>query len=253
MSEAAPTAAVLLIGDEILSGRTKDKNLGYIADFLTALGIDLEEARVVGDEEAAIVAAVNELRGRYSDLFTTGGIGPTHDDITADAIAKAFGVPIDHDPAAVALLQAFFSEIGREPNEARMRMARLPQGARMIPNPVSRAPGFQIGNVFVMAGIPAVMQAMLQELAPRLSHGAPMRSAAVTIRAGEGDIAAGLAAIQKAHPTVVIGSYPFQANDGFAAEIVLRSRDEAALAAAAAEVRALAQSLVAQGKARGFS
>jgi molybdenum cofactor synthesis domain-containing protein len=253
MSEAAPTAAVLLIGDEILSGRTKDKNLGYIADFLTALGIDLEEARVVGDEEAAIVAAVNELRGRYSYLFTTGGIGPTHDDITADAIAKAFGVPIDHDPAAVALLQAFFSEIGREPNEARMRMARLPQGARMIPNPVSRAPGFQIGNVFVMAGIPAVMQAMLQELAPRLSHGAPMRSAAVTIRAGEGDIAAGLAAIQKAHPTVVIGSYPFQANDGFAAEIVLRSRDEAALAAAAAEVRALAQSLVAQGKARGFS
>ena len=253
MSEAAPTAAVLLIGDEILSGRTKDKNLGYIADFLTALGIDLKEARVVGDEEAAIVAAVNELRGRYSYLFTTGGIGPTHDDITADAIAKAFGVPIDHDPAAVALLQAFFSEIGREPNEARMRMARLPQGARMIPNPVSRAPGFQIGNVFVMAGIPAVMQAMLQELAPRLSHGAPMRSAAVTIRAGEGDIAAGLAAIQKAHPTVVIGSYPFQANDGFAAEIVLRSRDEAALAAAAAEVRALAQSLVAQGKARGFS
>ena len=253
MSEAAPTAAVLLIGDEILSGRTKDKNIGYIADFLTALGIDLEEARVVGDEEAAIVAAVNELRGRYSYLFTTGGIGPTHDDITADAIAKAFGVPIDHDPAAVALLQAFFSEIGREPNEARMRMARLPQGARMIPNPVSRAPGFQIGNVFVMAGIPAVMQAMLQELAPRLSHGAPMRSAAVTIRAGEGDIAAGLAAIQKAHPTVVIGSYPFQANDGFAAEIVLRSRDEAALAAAAAEVRALAQSLVAQGKARGFS
>ena len=253
MSEAAPTAAVLLIGDEILSGRTKDKNLGYIADFLTALGIDLEEARVVGDEEAAIVAAVNELRGRYSYLFTTGGIGPTHDDITADAIAKAFGVPIDHDPAAVALLQAFFSEIGREPNEARMRMARLPQGARMIPNPVSRAPGFQIGNVFVMAGIPAVMQAMLQELAPRLSHGAPMRSAAVTIRAGEGDIAAGLAAIQKAHPTVVIGSYPFQANDGFAAEIVLRSRDEAALAAAAAEVRALVQSLVAQGKARGFS
>ena len=253
MSEAAPTAAVLLIGDEILSGRTKDKNLGYIADFLTALGIDLEEARVVGDEEAAIVAAVNELRGRYSYLFTTGGIGPTHDDITADAIAKAFGVPIDHDPAAVALLQAFFSEIGHEPTEARMRMARLPQGAGMIPNPVSRAPGFQIGNVFVMAGIPAVMQAMLQELAPRLSHGAPMRSAAVTIRAGEGDIAAGLAAIQKAHPTVVIGSYPFQANDGFAAEIVLRSRDEAALAAAAAEVRALAQSLVAQGKARGFS
>jgi molybdenum cofactor synthesis domain-containing protein len=253
MSDQAPSAAVLLIGDEILSGRTKDKNLGYIADFLTALGIDLLEARVVGDNEAAIVAAVNDLRSRYSYLFTTGGIGPTHDDITADAVAKAFGVPIDHDPQAVALLQAFFSEIGREPNEARMRMARLPQGARMIPNPVSKAPGFQIGNVHVMAGVPAIMQAMLQELAPGLARGVPMRSAAVTIRAGEGDIAAGLGSIQKAHPTVVIGSYPFEADDGFAAQIVLRSRDDQALAAALEEVRKLAQSLVSAGKARGFS
>jgi molybdenum cofactor synthesis domain-containing protein len=253
MSDQAPSAAVLLIGDEILSGRTKDKNLGYIADFLTALGIDLLEARVVGDNEAAIVAAVNDLRSRYSYVFTTGGIGPTHDDITADAVAKAFGVPIDHDPQAVALLQAFFSEIGREPNEARMRMARLPQGARMIPNPVSKAPGFQIGNVHVMAGVPAIMQAMLQELAPGLARGVPMRSAAVTIRAGEGDIAAGLGSIQKAHPTVVIGSYPFEADDGFAAQIVLRSRDDQALAAALEEVRKLAQSLVSAGKARGFS
>jgi molybdenum cofactor synthesis domain-containing protein len=253
MSDQAPSAAVLLIGDEILSGRTKDKNLGYIADFLTALGIDLLEARVVGDNEAAIVAAVNDLRLRYSYVFTTGGIGPTHDDITADAVAKAFGVPIDHDPQAVALLQAFFSEIGREPNEARMRMARLPQGARMIPNPVSKAPGFQIGNVHVMAGVPAIMQAMLQELAPGLARGVPMRSAAVTIRAGEGDIAAGLGSIQKAHPTVVIGSYPFEADDGFAAQIVLRSRDDQALAAALEEVRKLAQSLVSEGKARGFS
>jgi molybdenum cofactor synthesis domain-containing protein len=253
MSDQAPSAAVLLIGDEILSGRTKDKNLGYIADFLTALGIDLLEARVVGDNEAAIVAAVNDLRSRYSYVFTTGGIGPTHDDITADAVAKAFGVPIDHDPQAVALLQAFFSEIGREPNEARMRMARLPQGARMIPNPVSKAPGFQIGNVHVMAGVPAIMQAMLQELAPGLARGVPMRSAAVTIRAGEGDIAAGLGSIQKAHPTVVIGSYPFEADDGFAAQIVVRSRDDQALAAALEEVRKLAQSLVSEGKARGFS
>jgi molybdenum cofactor synthesis domain-containing protein len=253
MSDQAPSAAVLLIGDEILSGRTRDKNLGYIADFLTALGIDLLEARVVGDNEAAIVAAVNDLRSRYSYVFTTGGIGPTHDDITADAVAKAFGVPIDHDPQAVALLQAFFSEIGREPNEARMRMARLPQGARMIPNPVSKAPGFQIGNVHVMAGVPAIMQAMLQELAPGLARGVPMRSAAVTIRAGEGDIAAGLGSIQKAHPTVVIGSYPFEADDGFAAQIVLRSRDDQALAAALEEVRKLAQSLVSEGKARGFS
>jgi molybdenum cofactor synthesis domain-containing protein len=253
MSDQAPSAAVLLIGDEILSGRTKDKNLGYIADFLTALGIDLLEARVVGDNEAAIVAAVNDLRSRYSYVFTTGGIGPTHDDITADAVAKAFGVPIDHDPEAVALLQAFFAEIGREPNEARMRMARLPKGARMIANPVSKAPGFQIGNVYVMAGIPAIMQAMLQELAPGLTRGVPMRSATVTIRAGEGDIALGLGAIQKVHRGVVIGSYPFQADDGFAAQIVLRSRDPAALDAALAEVRKLAESLVRDGKARSFS
>jgi molybdenum cofactor synthesis domain-containing protein len=252
MSEEAPTAAVLLIGDEILSGRTKDRNLGYIADFLNALGIDLKEARVVPDVEEAIVAAVNALRSSHTYVFTTGGIGPTHDDITADAVAKAFGVPIEHDPGAVALLQAFFAEIGREPNEARMRMARLPKGARMIPNPVSKAPGFQIGNVYVMAGVPAIMQAMLQGLAPRLGHGVPMRSAAVTIQAGEGDIAAGLGAIQIAHPTVVIGSYPFEANDGFAAQIVLRSRDSAALDAALAEVRRLAQTLVAQGKARSF-
>jgi len=252
MSEA-PTAAVLLIGDEILSGRTKDRNLGYIADFLTALGIDLKEARVVPDVEEAIVAAVNALRSAYSYVFTTGGIGPTHDDITADAVAKAFGVPIDHDPEAVALLQAYFDEIGREPNAARMRMARLPKGARMIPNPISRAPGFQIGNVYVMAGIPAIMQAMLLELAPGLGRGVPIRSATVTVRAGEGDIALGLGAIQKAHQGVVIGSYPFQADDGYAAQIVLRSRDPAALDAAQTEVRALAESLVRDGKARGFS
>jgi molybdenum cofactor synthesis domain-containing protein len=252
MSEA-PTAAVLLIGDEILSGRTKDRNLGYIADFLTALGIDLKEARVVPDIEEAIVQAVNALRATHTYLFTTGGIGPTHDDITADAVAKAFGVAIDHDPEAVALLQAFFAEIGREPNAARMRMARLPKGARMIANPVSKAPGFQIGNVYVMAGVPAIMQAMLQELAPGLTRGVPMRSATVTIRAGEGDIALGLGAIQKAYPGAVIGSYPFQADDGYAAQIVLRSRDPAALDAALAEVRRLAESLVLEGKARGFS
>src|SRR5262245_24049753 len=247
------TAALLVIGDEILSGRTKDKNIGHIADHLTAIGIQMKEVRIVADEEAEIVAAVNALRSRYDYVFTTGGIGPTHDDITADAVAKAFGVPIDHDPDAVKLLTSFFSEIGREPNEARMRMARLPQGARMIPNPVSKAPGFQIGNVYVMAGIPAIMQAMLEGLGPGLAHGVPMRSAALTIRAGEGDIAQGLAAIQKAHPTVSIGSYPFEADDGFAAQIVLRSRDEQALGAALCEVRKLAENLVGQGKARGFS
>ena len=142
---AAPTAAILLIGDEILSGRTKDKNLGFIADYLTALGIDLKEARIVPDIEDEIVAAVNALRKRYTYVFTTGGIGPTHDDITADAVGKAFGLPVEHHPDAVALLLAWFKQIGREANEARMRMARAPKGATLIDNPVSKAPGFQIG------------------------------------------------------------------------------------------------------------
>src|SRR6266540_7005911 len=198
----APTAAVLLIGDEILSGRTKDKNLGFIADYLNAFGIDLKEARIVPDSEDEIVAAVNALRARYTYVFTTGGIGPTHDDITADAVAKAFGVPIDHDPRAVDILLSWFKQIGREPNEARMRMARMPKGASLIENPVSKAPGFQIGNVFVMAGIPKVMQAMMEEAAKRLSGGVPMRSVAITVEAGEGDIAKPLKEIQNRYPAV---------------------------------------------------
>src|SRR2546421_11868550 len=182
------TAGLLVIGDEILSGRTKDKNIGYIAEYLTAIGIDLKEVRVVADEEPAIVEALDALRGRYSYVFTTGGIGPTHDDITADAVAKAFGVPIDHDPRAVEILLSWFRQIGREANEARLRMARIPKGASLIENPVSKAPGFQIGNVFVMAGIPKVMQAMMEEVAKRLSGGVPMRSVAITVEAGEGAI-----------------------------------------------------------------
>src|SRR5687767_14160224 len=174
----SPTAGLLLIGDEILSGRTKDKNLGYIADFLTALGIDLKEARVVADIEDDIVAAVNALRSRYTYVFTTGGIGPTHDDITADAIAKAFAVTIDHDPRAVAILKAHYSP--GQLNEARMRMARIPEGAELIENPVSKAPGFRLGNVFVMAGVPKIMQAMMDQLGPRLTRGSPMISATVT-------------------------------------------------------------------------
>jgi molybdenum cofactor synthesis domain-containing protein len=226
---SVPTAAVLLIGDEILSGRTKDKNLGFIADYLAALGIDLKEARIVPDIEAEIVAAVNALRARYTYVFTTGGIGPTHDDITADAVAKAFGVAIDHDPRAVDILLPWFRQIGREPNEARMRMARIPAGATLIENSVSKAPGFQIGNVFVMAGIPKVMQAMMDEAAKRLAGGIPMRSVAI------------------------IGSYPFEGSRGFAATLVLRSRDEAALAVAERDVRAMAEALTASGKARGWS
>jgi molybdenum cofactor synthesis domain-containing protein len=250
---SAPTAAVLLIGDEILSGRTKDKNLGFIADYLTALGIDLKEARVVPDIEEEIVSAVNALRSRYTYVFTTGGIGPTHDDITADAIAKAFGVPIGHDPQAVEILLSWFKQIGREPNEARMRMARIPTGAVLIENSVSKAPGFQLGNVFVMAGIPKVMQVMMEEAGKRLSGGIPMKSVAITIEAGEGDVAKPLKDIQERYPTVVIGSYPFEGSRGFAATLVLRSRVETALENAVSEVKAMAEALVASGNARGWS
>ncbi len=253
MTAEQPTAAVLLIGDEILSGRTKDKNLGFIADTLTALGIDLKEARVVADQEAEIVEALNALRKRYSYVFTTGGIGPTHDDITADAVARAFGVPIEHDPRAVEILLAYFSEIGREPNEARMRMARLPRGASLIDNPVSRAPGFQIGNVFVMAGVPRIMNAMMDDVVRRLTRGVPMQSRNIEFRGGEGDVAKPLGEIQKAFPSVVIGSYPFQAPDGFATNLVLRSRDVAALEEVYAAVCRMAGEMTEQGKARGWS
>jgi molybdenum cofactor synthesis domain-containing protein len=253
MSQAAPTAAVLLIGDEILSGRTKDKNLGFLADYLTALGIDLKEARLVPDQEEEIVAALNALRHRYSYVFTTGGIGPTHDDITADAVAKAFGVPIGHDPKAVEILLAYFKEMGREPNEARLRMARVPEGASLIDNPVSKAPGFQIGNVFVMAGVPKIMHAMMEDVAKRLTPGVPILSRQVEFLGGEGDAAKPLGEIQKAFPGVVIGSYPFEAPDGFATRLVLRSRDGEALEQAFSAVRRMAQDLTEQGKARGWT
>ena len=253
MADQAPTAAVLLIGDEILSGRTKDKNLGFIADYLTVLGIDLMEARVVPDIEDEIVEAVNALRRRYTYVFTTGGIGPTHDDITADAVAKAFGVEIDHHPEAVEILLAHFKQIGREANEARLRMARTPKGASLIANPVSKAPGFQIGNVFVMAGIPKVMNAMMEEVAPRLERGTPVISHMVTIQGGEGDVAKPLKDIQDRFPQVIIGSYPFESPQGFATNLVLRSRDQASLASAVNEVRQMAVELTSNGKVRGWS
>jgi molybdenum cofactor synthesis domain-containing protein len=248
-----PTAAALMIGDEVLSGRTKDKNLGFIADYLTALGIDLKEARVVPDIEEEIVAALNALRRRYTYVFTSGGIGPTHDDITADSVAKAFGVTIGHHPEAVRILEKYFKEMGREPNEARMRMARVPEGGTLIENRISKAPGFQIGNVFVMAGVPKIMQAMLEEVGPRLTKGVPVVSRTITFLGGEGDAAKPLGEIQAAHPAVVIGSYPFESPSGFATNLVIRSRDPEALEAAEAAVKAIAQALVDAGKARGWS
>ena len=220
------TAAVLVIGDEILSGRTKDKNIGYIAEYLTNIGVDLCEVRVVPDVAEEIVAALNALRRRYTYLFTTGGIGPTHDDITADCVAKAFGVAIDYDPRAVALLKERFDAMGTQMNEARMRMTRIPAGAELVLNKVSAAPGFWIGNVITMAGIPTVMQAMLDEVAPRLKTGTKLMSETIRADLKEGDVGTELGAIAKANPEAIIGSYPFfDEKLGPNTNIVVRSRD----------------------------
>lgn len=234
---AVVTAAILVIGDEILSGRTKDKNIGYIAEYMTNIGIDLREVRIVPDVTEEIVAAVNALRARYTYVFTTGGIGPTHDDITADAIAAAFGVGIDHDPRAIAMLAERFPP--DQLNEARLRMARIPAGAELIANSVSKAPGFILGNVHVMAGVPSIMQAMLDVVAPTLRTGVRMLSE--TVRAGlrEGDIGTELARVQQAHPDVAIGSYPFFSDTGPDTNVVVRSRDPERLAAAVADVEAM--------------
>ncbi|CAO4156405.1 ADP-ribose pyrophosphatase [Methylorubrum thiocyanatum] len=232
------TAAILVIGDEILSGRTKDKNIGTIADMLTEIGVDLREVRIVPDVKAEIVAAVNALRARYTYLFTSGGIGPTHDDITADSVAEAFGVGIDVDPRARAMLLERHRP--EDLNAARLRMARIPDGAELIANPVSKAPGFHIGNVYVMAGVPQIMAAMLDEIRPTLTSNAPVISE--TIEAGaipEGNFAGQLGEIAAAHATVSIGSYPSMTPEGFRNRIVVRGRDADAVAAARTAVEAL--------------
>jgi molybdenum cofactor synthesis domain-containing protein len=234
----SPTAAVLIIGDEILSGRTQDTNTSYIARFLGSLGIDLKEARVVGDVEDEIVAALNALRARYTYVFTTGGIGPTHDDITADAIAKAFGVGIDYHPEALAMLSARYANPA-DFNDMRKRMARIPLTAELVKNTASTAPGFRIGNVFVMAGVPMIMRAMLEDIEPRLERGVIVHSQTVQARIGEGKIAAGLQTIQKNFPELSIGSYPFYREDGFGVQLVARGRDAAKVEAAAGEIEAL--------------
>src|SRR5689334_11554637 len=234
------TAAVLVIGDEILSGRTKDKNIGYIADYLTAIGIDLKEVRVVSDDAPAIVAALDALREKYTYVFTTGGIGPTHDDITADCVAKAFGVTIDVDPRARKLMEERFAARGVEMNEARLRMARIPAGAELVENKQSGAPGFWIGNVIVMAGVPSIMQAMLDAAAPKLQTGVKMLSETIKGDVREGDIGTELGEIAKQHPNVSIGSYPFfDDKTGPNTNLVIRSRDAGHLAAARAAVEAM--------------
>jgi molybdenum cofactor synthesis domain-containing protein len=238
------TAAILVIGDEILSGRTKDKNIGYIAEYLTNIGIDLREARVVPDVIGEIADAVNALRHRYTYVFTTGGIGPTHDDITADGIAHAFGLPVVHHPRAVEILTEF---LGDRINEARLRMARMPEGADLIENAVSKAPGWRIGNVHVMAGIPSVMQGMLDAIAPTLKTGTKMQSVTIEGRGlKEGDVGGPLGEIQQAHPGVMIGSYPSFDGTRFTTALVVRSRDTALLEAAERDVQALVDRLTAE-------
>jgi molybdenum cofactor synthesis domain-containing protein len=247
-SEQPITAAILVIGDEILSGRTKDKNIGYIAEYLTAIGVDLREVRVVPDVEEEIVGALNALRHRYTYVFTTGGIGPTHDDITAECVAKAFGVPIDYDPRAVALLKQRFQ--GPDLNEARMRMTRIPHGADLVTNKVSLAPGFWIGNVIVMAGVPTIMQAMMDEVGPKLKTGRQMLSESVRADAREGDIGTELGEVAKAHPDVTIGSYPFFDDKlGPNTNVVVRSRDAQKLAAAKVAVERMLEAVKAKLKA----
>src|SRR3954462_3930031 len=231
MSAEIVTAAILVIGDEILSRRTKDKNIGFIAEYLTNIGIDLKEVRVVSDDEDDIVAALNALRHRYTYVFTTGGIGPTHDDITADSIAKAFGVGIDHHPEVVARFRERWSE--QDLNEARLRMARIPDGAELIQSATILAPGFKIGNVIVMAGVPSIMQAMMDIVSPKLKSGVRMLSETVRANAREGDIGGPLPHTTKPHPGTVIGSYPFQDEDKKPnTNLVVRSRDPEKLQAA---------------------
>jgi molybdenum cofactor synthesis domain-containing protein len=238
------TAAVLVIGNEILSGRTRDANLNYLATELNSIGVRLMEARVVPDVPEAIVKAVNELRAQYDYVFTTGGIGPTHDDITSECVARAFGVPLIKDPRAVRLLTSHYGEVNL--TEARLRMAHVPEGATLIDNPVSIAPGFQIGNVFVLAGVPAICRAMFDGLKARLRTGDKVLSVTVSAQVGEGVIAKGLGELQDRYQQLDVGSYPFFRQGRFGASFVLRGTDEAALKSAAVELRALIRSLGAE-------
>lgn len=231
-----PTAAMLVIGDEILSGRTRDANMHHLAGQLTEAGIDLTEVRIVSDDAPAIVAAVKALSDAYTHVFTSGGIGPTHDDITADCIAAAFGASIDVRADAAALLQAHYDSKGQEFNTARQRMARIPDGATLIDNPVSIAPGFTLQNVNVMAGVPSVFQAMVASILPTLSGGEQLLSRSLRVVRGEGDIAGPLGEFAARHPSLSVGSYPFQTDGIYGANLVVRGKDAALLDAAMTEL-----------------
>ena len=234
-----PTAAMLVIGDEILSGRTHDVNTHHLARLLTARGIDLREARVVADDRAEIIAAVRELSRRYTHVFTSGGIGPTHDDITAGAVAEAFDAPIGIRDDAREILMGFFEARGVEPTPARLRMARIPDGAALIDNPISAAPGFTLGNVHVCAGIPKIFEAMTASVLAGIEGGTPLFSQTLRVAKPEGDIAAPLAALAERFPDLAIGSYPFNAGGVFGANIVVRGADGGAVSAAMVELATL--------------
>ncbi|WP_281826469.1 competence/damage-inducible protein A [Jannaschia rubra] len=234
-----PTAAMLVIGDEILSGRTRDANMHHLAGELTRAGIALSEVRIVSDDHDAIVAALNALRGAWDTVFTSGGIGPTHDDITADAVGAAFGVPVEVRDDARALLAAHYGRSGQELNAARLRMARIPEGATLIDNPVSVAPGVTLGNVHVMAGVPAVFQAMVATVLPTLTGGDPVLSTSTRIDRGEGDVAGPLGDLARDYADLSIGSYPFQKDGVFGTNVVIRGQDRARVDEATAQLAKL--------------
>lgn len=238
-----PTACFIIIGNEILSGRTQDVNLAYLAKILGDLGISLKEVRIIPDAERIIVLTVNSLRGEFDYVFTSGGIGPTHDDITSASIAQAFGVKLFRHPQVVRLLEDHYRGTAHDLNEARLKMADIPEGVSLIDNPVSRAPGFKIGNVYVLAGVPKIFQAMVDGLKGALKGGPPILSQTVSCDLPEGKIASGLAIIQSRYREVEIGSYPYFRAGVFGTSLVLRSIDQAALSKAATEVAELVHTL----------
>ena len=237
------TAAALIIGNEILSGRTQDQNLSFLGERLGEMGIRLKEARVVSDDAGEIAAALDALRARYDYVFTTGGIGPTHDDITADSVAHAFGVGIDYHPDVYALLKAWFESKGQEANEARMRMARIPEGAEILDNELTLAPGFQIENVFVLAGVPSIARKMFDGAKKRLKGGAPVCSRAIRVHVGEGTVAEALGAIQDVFPDIDIGSYPWSEGGAYGTSLVMRGTHRERLDEVFVQVFAMAERL----------
>lgn len=241
-----PTAAMLVIGDEILSGRTRDANMHYLAQEFAKHGIDLCEVRIVSDDPTSIITAVKALSDGFDHVVTSGGIGPTHDDITAPCVAQAFDVAITVRDDARAILQAHYDRQGTELNEARLRMARIPDGAALIDNPVSAAPGFSLGNVHVMAGVPSVFQAMVSSVLPGLTGGQPLLSQTLRVERGEGDIAGPLGDLAARFDDLSIGSYPYQRNGVYGANVVIRGTDGGRIDAAMAELSALFPEAVAQ-------